>query len=176
MRNRALVLTCLAATVVSQLYFLVRSPNSFGEQASFPENPYQYEEFIRTNYADRLGLAGEIEHLIQDAPHAKVIVDTVVTDLPGNEAPDQWTQLLPILLPAFGDIGAIHVCAVPDSARSGLTNQSLVHRSEFVDFHSDLSTEASSIYLLARDSDTAHLTLVMVRPEDRWVEECGVGE
>lgn len=176
MRNRALVLICLATTVVSQLYFLIRSPNSFGEQASFPENPYKYEDFIRTNYADRLGVAGEIDLLIRDAPHVKVIIDSVVTDLPGDKAPEQWTQLLPVLLPAFGDIDAIHVCAVPDLARIDFTSQSLVHRSEFVDVLRDPSTETSSIYLLTKDFDAPYLNLVMVQPQERWIQECGVWE
>ena len=171
LEKRIVLLIGVIAAVCAQIYFLTTSPNTFGEQSVVPMVPYEYEDFIRVNYRDRLGAAGDLYNLLSSKDRKVLVVDNRLTLQWRALGTDDWTSLLPILLPAFSGFAEVRSCDVPSSLRQRLTSGPASVRSEYVELREWLSG-SSGAYLLTKGGRADLLAVSEIPSTAQWSDAC----
>lgn len=171
LEKRIVLLIGVIAAVCAQIYFLTTSPNTFGEQSVVPMVPYEYEDFIRVNYRDRLGAAGDLYNLLSSKDRKVLVVDNRLTLQWRALGTDDWTSLLPILLPAFSGFAEVRSCSVPSSLRQRLTSGPASVRSEYVELREWLSG-SSGAYLLTNGGRADLLAVSEIPSTAQWSDAC----
>lgn len=171
LEKRIVLLIGVIAAVCAQIYFLTTSPNTFGEQSVVPMVPYEYEDFIRVNYRDRLGAAGDLYNLLSSKDRKVLVVDDRLTLQWRALGTDDWTSLLPILLPAFSGFAEVRSCSVPSSLRQRLTSGPVSVRSEYIELR-EWPSGSSGAYLLTNGGRADLLAVSEIPSTAQWSDAC----